>query len=82
MKLRHIFEIAAAAAVLAVGCTTEKEKMEEHHFDNRLYINASVNKDEILVKPSSTDAPVVRTLTVGTALQAENRITGKFVADL
>ncbi|MGM9748621.1 MAG: DUF1735 and LamG domain-containing protein [Candidatus Cryptobacteroides sp.] len=82
MKLKHIFEIAAAAAVLAVGCTTEKERMEEHNFDNRLYINVSVNKDEILVKPSSSDAPVVRTLTVGTALKADNRITGKFVADL
>ncbi len=81
MKLKHIFEIAAAAAVLAVGCTTEKERMEEHNFDNRLYINASVNKDEILVKPG-TDATVVRTLTVGTALKADNKITGKFVADL
>lgn len=79
MKLKHIFGFAAATLVLAAGCTTEKERLGEHHFNNKLYINVSVNKDETVVKPSSTEA-VVKELTVATALKAANRITGEFKA--
>ena len=79
--VKNIFGLALSAAVLSLSaCTTEKEKMEEHHFDNKLFINTSVSSEEILVKPSSAGIQVSRDLTVGTALKAANRITGRFVA--
>lgn len=79
MKLNKIFGIAAlAAVVLSAGCTTEKAKMEEHNFDNRLFITASSSTEEILVKPSVES--IVKQLTVGTALKADTRITGLFAA--
>lgn len=80
MKLNKLFVIAAlAAVVLSAGCTTEKAKMEEHNFDNRLFITASSSTEEILVKPSLAGA-IVKQLTVGTALKADTRITGLFAA--
>lgn len=80
MKLDKLFGMAAmAAVVLSAGCTTEKARMEEHNFENRLYVNASSNTEEILVKPSST-GDVVKQLTVGTALKADTKITGRFAA--
>ena len=80
MKLNKLFVIAAlAAVVLSAGCTTEKAKMEEHNFDNRLFITASSSTEEILVKPSMAGA-IVKQLTVGTALKADTRITGLFAA--
>ena len=70
-----------SAAVLTVSaCTSEKEKMDEHHFDNKLFINTSVTSEEILVKPSGAGVQVSRELTIGTALKAANKITGRFVA--
>ena len=70
----------SAAALLVSACTTEKEKMDEHHFNNKLFINTSSISEEILVKPSGTGVQVSRELTIGTALKAANKITGRFVA--
>lgn len=81
LNMNKIFGIAVSVAVLSLaGCTTEKQKMEEHHFDNRLYINTSAASEEILVKAGGS-LNIERQLTVGTALQVDNEVTGRFVAD-
>lgn len=72
------FSALAALAVLA-GCQTEKDALEKHHFDNRLYIETGSVTEEILVKAG--DADVVRTLSIATALPLEEPVSGVFVAD-
>ena len=54
--------------------------MDEHHFDNKLYLNASNSADEILVKQTGSAVNVSRTLSMSTALQADCEITAKLVA--
>lgn len=77
-----IFGLAFSVAALCLtACTSEKQKMEEHHFGNRLYINVTNDTEEILVKPTASNVTVTRQMTVGTALKAENKITARFVAD-
>ncbi len=71
----------SAAALCMTACTSEKQKMEEHHFGNKLYINVTNNTEEILVKPAAANVIVTRQMTAGTALKAENKITARFVAD-
>lgn len=61
------------------GCQSEQDKMDKHHFDNRLYLTSSSVTEEILVKPGET-SEVSRSVTMSTALEAENDITGKLVA--
>lgn len=73
--------LGTLAAVALVGCESEQSRLDEHHFDNRLYINTSSAVDEILVKPTAESAFIERTLSVGVALKASERITGTFVAD-
>lgn len=77
--LKYSLVILSAASVLA-GCKTENDRMDEHHFDNRLYLTASTSTDEILVKPTGSTVEVTRTLTIGTALTADCDITAKLVA--
>ena len=67
------------SSLLAVGCTTEQEAMDKHHFDNKLFINTTQADDEILVKPSTKS--VTRSLNISTALEVEEKVSGKFVAD-
>ena len=79
--LKNLFGTALSVVVLSMaGCTTEKQEMEEHHFNNRLYINTSANSEEILVKASGS-VNIERQLTVGTSLQADREVTGRFAAD-
>lgn len=79
--LKNLFGTALSVAVLSMaGCTTENQEMEEHHFNNRLYINTSANSEEILVKASGS-VNIERQLTVGIPLQADREITGRFAAD-
>lgn len=73
--------LGTLAAVALVGCESEQSRLDEHHFDNRLYINASSAVDEILVKPTAESALIERTLSVGVALKASEKITGTLVAD-
>lgn len=54
--------------------------MDEHHFDNKLYLNASNAADEILVKQTGSTVTVSRTLSMSTALQTNCEITAKLVA--
>ena len=77
MKKKIIY--GAAALLALVSCQTQKEKLDAHHFDNKLYINTQELSEEILVKPGH--GSIVRTLNLGTALQADEDITGVFVAD-
>ena len=77
--LKYAIVLLASALVLS-GCQTESEKMDEHHFDNKLYLNASASTDEILVKQTGSKVEVTRSLTIGTALEAECDITAKLVA--
>ena len=78
MDMKKIIYGAAALLALA-SCQTEKEKLDAHHFDNKLYINTQALSEEILVKPGI--GSIVRTLNLGTALQVDEDITGVFVAD-
>lgn len=72
-----VLALIAAAGVTA--CQTEKDSMQEHHFENKLYINTGVKTEEILVKPGGGD--VVRTLAIATAKPVKEAVTGTFVAD-
>ncbi len=55
--------VLAAAVALAASCTTEREQLDKHHFDNKLYINTQAVTDEILVKPTSSS--LTRSLSIG-----------------
>lgn len=72
--------ILLAGSLTFFGCQTESEKMDKHHFDNKLYLTASASTDEILVKQTGSAVEVSRTLTIGTALMADSDITAKLVA--
>ena len=83
MTMKNILKysiVLLASALVLPGCQTESEKMDEHHFDNKLYLNASASTDEILVKQTGSKVEVTRSLTIGTALEAECDITAKLVA--
>lgn len=69
-----------AASVMLAGCQSEQDKMDKHHFDNRLFLESSSAAEEILVKQTGSTVSVSRTVTMGTALEAENTISGKLVA--
>lgn len=77
-SIKYGIAVLSSLAVLA-GCQTEKAKLDEHHFENKLYINTQQLTQEVAVKPTSTTA--VRTLSIGTALPLEEKLTGVFVAD-
>ncbi len=79
MKLYRLGALALAVSFAFVSCQTEKEAMEEHHFNNKLYINTQSVFEEILVKAGSGD--IVRTLSISSALKVEEDINGVLVAD-
>jgi len=77
-KIKFAALILAGAALLG-GCATEQDKMDEHHFGNKVYLNISDAAEEIIVKATSTD--ISRSLTIGTPLQVENEVSATLVAD-
>lgn len=79
MKMKKFGVVALAAVLALAGCTSEKAALEEHHFVNKLFINTGSNSEVLLVKAGAGD--VVRNLTIGTALQVEEDLSGVFVAD-
>lgn len=79
MNFKKFGVIALLAAAVFTSCQTEKEALEEHHFTNKLFVNADAKTNEILVKAGVPDQ--VRTLSVSTALKVEEPISGVFVAD-
>lgn len=70
--------VLAAAVALAASCTTEREQLDKHHFDNKLYINTQAVTDEILVKPTSSS--LTRSLSIGSALKVESQVMAEFKA--
>lgn len=79
MKLLKYTSMALFSCLLAFSCTSEKEELGKHHFDNKLFINAQSTDDDILFKPSAKTESAERTLSIGLALKAETRIQAKFV---
>lgn len=82
MEMKNITRFASAAllgALVLASCQTEQAKLEAHHFDNKLYINTQNLSEEILVKPGL--GAITRSLSIGTALQVEEDVTGVLVAD-
>lgn len=77
--LRYGILIFSALAFFP-ACETESERMEKHHFDNKLYLNSSSSTDEILVKQTGSAVEVSRTVTMSTALVAESDIEATLVA--
>ncbi len=77
--LKYGFALLASAAVLQ-GCQTESEKLDKHHFDNKLFLNTSSSTDEILVKQTGSAVNVSRTINISTALKAESDIEGTLKA--
>ncbi len=73
--LKYGFALLASAAVLQ-GCQTESDRLEKHHFDNKLFLNTSSATDEILVKQTGAEVNVSRTINISTALKAETDIEG------
>ena len=79
MKILKYSLIALASfGVLFSSCTTEREELSEHHFDNKAFINVNNTVEEKIVKAGG-DAEYTRTLSISTALKADEKITGQFV---
>lgn len=72
--------VLLAGAVILQGCQTESDRLDNHHFDNKLYLNTSAPSEEILVKQTGSAVNVTRTLNISTALQAENDIAATLKA--
>jgi len=79
MRYLKFATIFLAGATLLAGCTTEQDRMDKHHFTNKVYVNATDAVENIIVKPTSSD--IVRTLSIGTPLQVESKVTGTFAVD-
>lgn len=67
----------AIGAGLLSGCNGNDEG--KHHFDNKLFIDVTNPVSTLTFQTEEGEVTETRQLTVTTALQAENDITGKFV---
>lgn len=76
MKLFKLNIITFCMAAVLISCNTND--VEEHHFDNKLFINVETPVEELIFKSGSENVTETRELTVATALQATEAITGKF----
>lgn len=79
MKLFKLNIITFCMAAVLISCNTND--VEEHHFDNKLFINVETPVEELVFKSGSENVTETRELTVATALQATETITGKFIAN-
>lgn len=79
MKLFKLNIFAFCMAALWTGCSSND--VEEHHFDNKLFVNVETPVEELVFKSGSEVVTETRELTMATALQATEAITGKFVAN-
>ncbi len=77
--LKYGFAVLAFTAILQ-GCQTESERLDKHHFENRLFLNTSSSSEEILVKQTGSEVNVSRTVSISTALKAETDIEGTVTA--
>lgn len=78
--MKHIYKLALVALSLLAfaGCKTNED---DHHFDNKLYIQSSNPIDEVLFTASSEEVTETRELTIGTPMPVETEVSGKFVFD-
>jgi hypothetical protein len=75
MNMKHyknIFTLLSVAITLLVSGCKDADIVNEHHFDNRLYITSSIINDDLLIKPSITEAS--REISCRVALPAEKDI--------
>lgn len=79
MKLKELNLIIFCLATLLVGCNSVD--VEDNNFDNKLFINVDEYVDELYFKSGTEVVTEKRELKVATALQAREKITGKFVAN-
>lgn len=72
MKLyKYCFALLALTTVTVSGCKNE-DINEEHHYDNKLYVSSAPVCDDLLIKPSITEA--TRELSYRIASPAEQDI--------
>ena len=71
--------MAGLAGLMFCACSTNSE--DEHHFDNKLYINTSTASEDILFKASTETATESRQLTIAVPIPVEQEVSGKFVFD-
>ena len=77
-SIKTSMALLMAGILSFTGCSLNDEN--EHHFDNKIYINTSVQTSDILFEAGT---PVVesRELTVATPMPVEHEVTGRFVFD-
>lgn len=80
MKLKKLNIIALAFASIAVcGCKTNDE-LNEHHFDNKLFVDMENPVNDFVFKEGAEASTASRDLYLATALEAATTVTGRFVA--
>lgn len=78
MKLKKLNMIALAFAALAVcGCKTNDD-LNEHHFDNKLFVDMTEPVNNFVFKAANEPESASQDLYLATAIEAETTITGKF----
>lgn len=77
-SIKYGITLMAFLAALS-GCQTQKSKLDEHHFTNKLFIDTQELTQEVAVKPNSSVE--TRMLSIGTAMPVEEAVSGVFVAD-
>jgi hypothetical protein len=80
MNMKHnknIFTLLVATVLLVSGCK-DADIVNEHHFDNRLYVTSTTINDDLLIKPSLTETS--REVSYRIALPAEKDIHISFDA--
>lgn len=78
MKLKKLNMIVLAFAALAVcGCKTNDD-LNEHHFDNKLFVDMTEPVNNFVFKAANEPESASQDLYLATAIEAETTITGKF----
>ena len=79
MKLKRLNMIVLASAALAVcGCKTNDD-LNEHHFDNKVFVDMTEPISNFVFKNTESSS-ASQDLYLATALEAETAVTGRFVA--
>ena len=79
MKLKRLNMIVLASAALAVcGCKTNDD-LNEHHFDNKVFVDMTEPVSNFVFKNTESSS-ASQDLYLATALEAETAVTGRFVA--
>ena len=76
--LKYNLIALASLGVLFSSCMTERKALEEHHFDNKVFINVDNTVEQKIVKAGGYE-DYSRTLSISTALKADEKITAQLV---